>query len=292
MIEQSIVHLEPTFKDMHNIVHIAEKWFYMSKKSQRYYLTSEEEDPLRTCKSKNFIAKVMFLVVTGRPRFDLNRNETFSGKIGIFPFVVQVPAIRNSSNRRAGTLETKSITSVTREIMRSFMIEKVLPAIKDKWPTEDSCHPIFIQQDNARTHIDINDQEFCEAAKEGGFDIRLMCQPPNSPDLNILDLGFFAAIQLIQQKFVSRTIDELVNAVVDSFEAYLTIFSNLIFISLQARMVEIMKIKGCNNYKIPHIKKATLERENNLPIAIKCDHALVQQTMDYLRGLSDLVSET
>ena len=75
------------------------------------------------------------------------------------------------------------------------MIEKVLPAIKAKWPREDLRNPIFIQQDNARTHIDHNDDEFCRAAREDGCDIRLMCQPPNSPDLNVLDLRFFSAIQ-------------------------------------------------------------------------------------------------
>jgi hypothetical protein len=32
---------------------------------------------------------------------------------------------------------------------------------------------------------------FCEAAKQEGFDIRLIFQPTNSPDFNILDLGFF-----------------------------------------------------------------------------------------------------
>jgi hypothetical protein len=47
-------------------------------------------------------------------------------------------------------------------------------------------------------HLHCYDPLFCEVAKQGGFDIRLICQPPNSPDFNILDLGFFRAIQAIQ----------------------------------------------------------------------------------------------
>jgi len=52
--------------------------------------------------------------------------------------------------------------------------------------------PIFIQQDNAPSHLKLDDPVFCEAAKQDGFDIRLICQPPNSPDFNILDLVFFS----------------------------------------------------------------------------------------------------
>ncbi|KAI5386953.1 hypothetical protein KIW84_073192 [Lathyrus oleraceus] len=187
---------DPMFKSMHNIIHIDEKWFYMTKKSENYYLLPEEDEPHRTCKSKNFIAKVMFLVALTRPRFDSQGNEIFSGKIGIFPFVTQEPAKRTSANRVAGTMETKAITSVNRDVIRSFLIEKVLPAIKEKWPRDDlGTSTIFIQQDNARTHINHDDQEFIQEATRDGFDIRLMCQPANSPDLNVLDLGFFSAIQ-------------------------------------------------------------------------------------------------
>ena len=39
----------------------------------------------------------------------------------------------------------KHIESVTKEVIRDFMIEKVLPAIRAKWPREDAHKPIFIQ---------------------------------------------------------------------------------------------------------------------------------------------------
>ena len=59
----------------------------------------------------------------------------------------------------------------------------------------------------------MSDPVFCEAAKQQGFDIRLICQPPNSPDFNILDLGFFRAIQSIQYKKNAKTVEDLVSAV-------------------------------------------------------------------------------
>jgi hypothetical protein len=47
----------------------------------------------------------------------------------------------------------KPITSIKRDVVREFMIQKVLPSIKAKWPREDVNKPIYIQQDNAPSHI-------------------------------------------------------------------------------------------------------------------------------------------
>ncbi|OMO85689.1 hypothetical protein COLO4_21501 [Corchorus olitorius] len=250
MLESASLTHDSTFKGMYNVVHIDEKWFYMTKKIEKYYLLPDEEEPYRTCKSKNFIPKVMFLVAMARPRFDEQRNEIFSGKIEVFPFVTREPAKRSSANRPAGTLETKPITSVRKKEMRSFLIEKVLPAIKEKWPRGALDGPIFIQQDNARTHVDIDDPEFCQAAAQDGFDIRLTYQPPNSPDLNMLDLGFFAAIQSLQQKERARNVDDLMAIVVKSFEDFPTDISDRIFLTLQTCMIEIMKKRGANSASV------------------------------------------
>lgn len=53
----SLTSASTTFHNMHNIIHIDEKWFYISKASKRYYLVPGEEEPLRTCKSKMFMTK-------------------------------------------------------------------------------------------------------------------------------------------------------------------------------------------------------------------------------------------
>ncbi|XP_060211797.1 uncharacterized protein LOC132639362 [Lycium barbarum] len=225
MIEGSSIPRDPIFKNMFNIVHIDEKWFYMTKKSQCYYLLSD----------KNFIAKVMFLIALARPRFDDEGKELFSGKIGLWAFVTREPAKRASANRPAGTMETKALTS-----------------------------------------------EFRQVATQDGFDIRLMCQPPHSPDLNILDLGFFRAIQSLQHKEASKIIDELIGAVVNAYESFLAIRSNHIFLTLQSCMVEIMKEKGSKKYQTPHMKKEMLEKEGRLPIQLKCDPDLVEETLRYL----------
>ena len=151
----------------------------------------------------------MFLVVSARPRFH-DGVCIFDGKIGSFPLVTYEQAKRRSVNREAGTWEVKPIAHITRDVIREFMIQRVLPAIREKWPMEDIHKPIYIVQDNAPSHLEVNDHLFCEAARQDGFDIRLICQPPNSPDFNILDLGFFRAIQAIQYRKSARTVQELV----------------------------------------------------------------------------------
>jgi hypothetical protein len=118
-------------------------------------------------------------------------------------------AQRRSANRPAGTLVVKPITSITRDVIKDFMTNKVLPAIREKWPREEINQLIYIQQDNTPSHLEVHDPVFCEAAKQGGFDIHLKGQPPNSPDMNILDLGFFRAIQSIQYKH-AKTVEDLV----------------------------------------------------------------------------------
>ncbi|XP_015163525.1 uncharacterized protein [Solanum tuberosum] len=285
MIDQSTLHSNPMFIDMFNYIHIDEKWFYLSKKSERYYLLPEEEEsnPYRSCKSKTFITKVMFMAAVARPRFDVNGDELFSGKIGIFPFVVKEPAKRNSKNRTTGTIETKSILSVTKDITRACLIEKVLPAIRSKWPASTSSAPIFIQQDNARPHIGVNDLEFMEAAQRDGFDIKLCFQPPNSPDLNVLDLEFFRAIQSLQYQNAPSNVDELVEVVEKSFNEMKIERLNHVFLTLQCCMNEVMKDSGGNNYKVPHMNKERLERENNLPLQVRCDVDVVNQALTLLQ---------
>lgn len=186
-------------------------------------------------------------------------------------------------NRPAGTIEMKPIESITKEVIRSFMIEKVLPAVRAKWPREDAGKPIYIQQDNARPHIAPDDRMFCEAAKQDGFNIKLVCQPANSPDLNVLDLGFFNSIQSIQYKSASTTTEELVAAIDRAFEDYPVRLSNRIFLSLHACMREVIEVLGDNSYDLPHIKKGVLERQGRLPLQLRCDAKSVNNANNYLR---------
>ena len=49
---------------------------------------------------------------------------------------------------------------------------------------------IFIQQDGAKTHISCDDKLFNNVLVNNGINATLYTQAANSPDINLLDLGF------------------------------------------------------------------------------------------------------
>jgi hypothetical protein len=98
----------------------------------------------------------------------------FDRKIGCFPLVTYERA-KSSVNQQARACEVKSIGHITRDVIMGIMIQRVLSAIREKWPRDDIDKPFYIVQDNALSHFKCGDPLFCEAAKQGGFDIQLNC---------------------------------------------------------------------------------------------------------------------
>ena len=90
MLDRRTLPNEPKFIEMHNIIHMDEKWFNTTSKYIKYYMLPEEEDPHRTVHNKNRIGKVMFLSAVGRPIYDDAGNCIFDGKLGVWPFVRKV----------------------------------------------------------------------------------------------------------------------------------------------------------------------------------------------------------
>ncbi|KAM0854678.1 hypothetical protein ACQ4PT_050274 [Festuca glaucescens] len=279
MIDQNTIHSEPQFVDMEDIVHIDEKWFNMTKNNRTYYLMPEEEEPVRTIQNKNYIGKVMFLVAVARPRYDDDGNLTFDGKIGCWAMVTEEPAKRRSDNRPRGTMVKKNM-KVNRDRMREFMVNKVVPAIHEKWPDEGKT--TYIQQDNAPSHVKVDDEALLNAIALTGRDIQILQQPPNSPDMNILDLGFFRSLQSFTKQLNPTTIDELIEGVLDEFNKYEVEKINRNFLTLQSCMLQVMRLRGGNWYKIPHMNKGGLLLQNALPDRLYCDNALYWEVVSYL----------
>ncbi|KAE8775905.1 transposon mariner sub-class [Hordeum vulgare] len=129
--------INPTFRADMDVVHIDEKWFYRTRKTQNMYLSHREEAPQRECKNKNHIQKIMFLSAMARPRYDAQGNCVFDGKIGVWAYTEWVQAKKRSSNRLRGAWELKPADKVDREKSREYLVKYVLPAIKEKWPESD-----------------------------------------------------------------------------------------------------------------------------------------------------------
>jgi hypothetical protein len=90
MLDHRTLPNELRFIEMHNIIHMDEKWFNITSKYKKYYLLLEEEDPHRAVLNKNCIGKVMFLAAVARPIYDDEGNCIFDGKLGVWAFVKNV----------------------------------------------------------------------------------------------------------------------------------------------------------------------------------------------------------
>ena len=121
-----------------------------------------------------------------------------------------------------------------------MIVDNVLPATAEKWSIGQRNKTFRIQQDNAPVHIGNEDEEFRLAVEAAGIDIKLYEQPPNSPDLNVLDLGYFRALQSLQYKRPSKDVAEMIATVQRTYADMPWRILNNNFLTLQTCMEEII----------------------------------------------------
>ena len=141
-------HNTSKFEDMEDLIHIDEKWFYLTKDGQHFIIAAVEEEPYRHVQHKSFLTKIMFLCAVAWPRYDTNKNTWLDGKIGIWPVRKWEPAKRSSKKRAKGTPVGKN-QCITRDVYREYLIKKFLPVVKEKWPRNNAR--IQLQQDGAKS---------------------------------------------------------------------------------------------------------------------------------------------
>ena len=180
------------FENMEDLIHIDEKWFYLMKDGQCFIIVVDEEEPYRHVQHKLFLMKIMFLCEVARPRYDTNKNTWFDGKIGIWPIRKWEP-VKRSSKKRAKGMPVWKNQCIAQGVYCEYLIQKFLPAVKERWPMSNGR--IQLQQDGAKSHSLEDDVEFKEVVDEIGLNLTMFTQLPNSPDTNILNLGFFRTIQ-------------------------------------------------------------------------------------------------
>ncbi|KAL2902529.1 Ribosomal protein S12 methylthiotransferase RimO [Bienertia sinuspersici] len=283
-------HTKSKFYPMYNFVHLDEKWFDQTRKSQRYYRCANEKPKYRSASSSTNIQKVMFTAVVARPRYNEEGECTFDGKIGIFPFTYQEAAKRSSKNRGRGTMVTKIIKSITKDVTRDVLIHQIIPAIMEKWPQEEGTKTIYIQQDNAKTHIHQDDPIWQQHCNQGDFKFVLIQQPPNSPDLNILDLGFFRSIQSLMHKLMPTDENDLLEKVAQAFNELEPKKLSKVWMTLQYVMTRILQVKGGNDYDLPHNNKDRLEALGMLPEQVQANRWHVEECWDLVQAYQNRAS--
>ena len=148
---------------------------------------------------------------------------------------------------------------VTKEVYHELLISKLLPAIVEKWPQMDRLsRKIWIQQDGAKSHISADDNEFKEALNAQQINVGLYTQAANSPDVNLLDLGFFQAIQSFSD-VAPKNEEELIQSVHDAYTNYPRNQLNCTWLTLHSVFNQIILCNGDNDYNIEHLSKEKLE---------------------------------
>ncbi|KAF0714459.1 Aste57867_3860 [Aphanomyces stellatus] len=133
--------------------------------------------------------------------------------------------------------------NVTKDVYRSYLIDKVLPTIAAVWPNPDAT--IVLQYHNAKAHV----------LPAKWVVIYLGAATPNSPDMNVLDLVFFAGLQSLQYREPARSIDELIANVAKAFNDYPLESLDRTFLILQSSLLATLQVAGDNTYAIPHMSK-------------------------------------
>ncbi|KAG3078961.1 hypothetical protein PC121_g7103 [Phytophthora cactorum] len=235
---------------MYDTVHLDEKWFNLYKANAKYYLAKDEELPYRSCPNKRYTGKAV--------------------------------AQQRSKKRAKGDPITKNV-SMTRAVYTKMLREKVFPAIREKWSGKKST-TIKVQQDNAGPHVQDDNADIIEAGQEGGWDIQMVSQPPRSPDMDVLDLGFFNSLQSLQHKTPTFDTDGLFAAVEASFAKAGSRTLDKCFLTLQKVLGTAIACKGGNNYSLPRVRKCHI-RNGISPIALPVDDSVVAEGYRHLRQL-------
>ena len=138
------------FENMEDLIHIDKKWFYLTKDGQRLIMAADEAEPYRHVQHKSFLMKIMFLCVMARPRYNMNKNTWFDGKIGMWPIGKWEP-VKWSSKKCAKGMPVWKNQCITRDVYHEYLIQKLLPAVIERWPTNN--RRIQLQQDGTKSHI-------------------------------------------------------------------------------------------------------------------------------------------
>ena len=109
-----------------------------------------------------------------------------------------------------------------------------------------------------KNHISPNDKEFNDALTDNDLDAKLYTQAANSPDINLLDLGFFRAIQSFNDA-TPKNEEELIELVSVTYENYPRQKINQTWLTLQCCFNQIIIHNGDNDYNVDHIAKEKLE---------------------------------
>jgi transposase len=251
------------FKSLQNVIMVDESWFYLHKVKGyvRIFPGDDMPDPI-SVQHKSHIPKVMFLAAVAQP----SPEHDFDGKISLIRVCEEMVAKRKSTYHEAGDVYIHDCT-MNAERYRSFMMQ-VFRDVKMKMPWLKGKE-VIIQQDGASPHVGRGNIEyFNQEGRKDGWKIQVVTQPPQSPDLNVNDLGFFRSLKCRVEtlKDGANNMDELYDSVLEAWDRYDGPTLTRIWAHQFECYREIIRCVGDNTYLGPHsgVRKRVLAIDLNL----------------------------
>lgn len=260
------------FNDMMNEIHIDLKWVYNTPPSgNKFYRAPDEKEEIKETREEERGTRMMVMIVMARPRMDLDKGQMFDGKIGMFPFL--------DPNRPK---PNNMLPQVDEAAVKKMLLDQVLPAISKRWPRSwpnKTSDVVTLYINPIKPHPPANDRELLVGFYKSGIPIQWGAKPPESPDLNLLNLGMFQEFQsLISRKskggilYASRLVFRLIEA--SKVEQC--------FLTYQASMIYILTHEGNLNPTLPSLEGVEKVQLENLPESLVCSEFLVDRARKFV----------
>lgn len=136
---------------------------------------------------------------------------------------------------------------------------------------------IVLQIENASPHNNGDNDESLVACYEAPT-VKIVFQPKNSLDVNVLGLEMFSSIKSLQNQTNATNNDSLICAVAVTLQETGSVSLDKVWLSMQRCFEEEMKRKGGNGYHALHGEKRKL-----LHSRISCIRLLSAQSMSTIR---------
>jgi hypothetical protein len=265
------------FEDMYNMIHVDESWFYLRQNKEwvRQWPGDEPYEPL-TVHHTSHIPKVMFLTAVARPV----KAHNFNGMIGLWRICNYQIATKKSKFHNRGDVYVADC-NVTAQYYRNLLVgdHGVMQSIREKMPWMEG-ERLFIQHDGASAHDKGGNKEFFETDEHTQlFNIGIIKQPAQSPDLNVNDLGFFRSLkcQVDSAKDVRGNLIDMIALIEKTFDEYDADTVERIFAHLVEVYRSILHCEGNNNYANPHadVRKRQLRNDAVIDLSSNpedCEH--------------------
>ncbi|CAN0037836.1 unnamed protein product [Choristocarpus tenellus] len=131
---------------------------------------------------------------------------------------------------------------------------------------------VVIQQDSPTPHTGKGNLEILSGeGKTEGWSIRLVTQPSNSPDLNIMDLCFFRSLKcwVMGERF--RSVEDMVKVIKKWYEEYDETTLERAWQLLFAVYNQVVRCKGGNGLSVEHTGVRKRQLYGELEVKLKVD---------------------